>query len=250
LPLSIDVFQTPEEIDESRIAGRIAVVIDVLRASTTMTAALHAGAAGIAAFSCIDSARAAGDERMLTGGERRGVRIEGFDLGNSPLEYTPERVAGREIRFTTSNGTRAITACHAAGSLVIGSFVNARAIVDRVRRQNGDVALVCAGTEGKPTLEDSLFAGLVCDHLCPRGMRTKWRPAVAAFAAAEMWRTASRQIEAGSTLYDVLSRTPWGIRLLELGRHDDVRYASEIDKFDFVPTFNRVQGLIVREVTR
>ncbi len=229
------------------MAGRVAVIIDVLRASTTMTAALHAGATGIAAFSSIDDARSAGSERMLTGGERSGVRIEGFDLGNSPLEYTSERVAGREIRFTTSNGTKAISACEMADQLVIGSFVNANAIVEFLKHQSRSVAVVCAGTDGRPTLEDSLFAGLICDRLCPRSERSRWQAGLAAQAAAEMWRTASRQIQSGATLFDVLSRSPWAKRLLDLGREDDVRFACELDKFDFVPALNRANGLFVRD---
>lgn len=243
----IDVFQTPTEIDDTRIVGRVAVVIDVLRASTTMTAALNSGAVGIAPFSSIDEAQSAGSQRMLTGGERLGVRIEGFDLGNSPLEYTPERVCGHEIRFTTSNGTKAISECDKAEKLVVGSFVNARAIVEYLNNQPFSVALVCAGTEGRPTLEDNLFAGLICDKLCSRSHRSRWKAGTVARASAEMWRAASRQIHSGKTLFDVLSRSPWAKRLLELGREDDVRFASELDKFDFVPILNRSSGLIVRE---
>ena len=184
---------------------------------------------------------------MLTGCERQGVRIEGFDLGNSPLEYTAERVSGREIRFTTSNGTKAISACDKAEQLVIGSFVNAGAIVEFLGNQANPVAVVCAGTEGRPTLEDSLFAGWICDRLCTRSGRSPWKAGLAAQAAAEMWRAAARQIESGGTLFDVLSRSPWGKRLLDLERADDVRFASELDKFDFVPILNRTSGLFVRD---
>jgi 2-phosphosulfolactate phosphatase len=243
--LQIDVYQTPGEIGEGDLAGVAVVVTDVLRASTTMTAALAAGAAGIAVFATVEEARSACSSRLLTGGERNGVRVEGFDLGNSPLEYNSDRVAGKEIRFTTSNGTGAIKRAEGAEVLVVGSFVNARAVEEFLSRRDLPIAIVCAGTEGRPTLEDTLFAGKICDALCRPEYSDRWQPGLAARAAAEIWRTAVRQIEGGASLYDVLCHSPWARRLLDLGRSADIEFAGEMDKYAIVPYLDRTRGLIV-----
>lgn len=210
-----------------------------------MTAALAAGATGIAVFATVEEARSACSSRLLTGGERNGVRVEGFDLGNSPLEYTAERVSGKEIRFTTSNGTGAIKKAERADVLVVGSFVNASAVVDFLQKRGLPVSIVCAGTEGRPTLEDTLFAGRVCDALCQSDRNGRWQPGLTAQAALEIWRTAVRQMEGGATLFEVLCHSPWAKRLLDLGRSPDIEFASEQDKYRIVPVLDAHSGLIV-----
>src|SRR5690606_11896085 len=118
-----------------------AVIIDVLRASTSVSAALQAGAARVIPFATIDDAKrfadklAAAGEPPLLGGERGGVKIEGFDLGNSPREYTAERVGGRTIAFTTTNGTRALMAAASAARVYMGAYANLNQLSDRLAEQ-------------------------------------------------------------------------------------------------------------------
>lgn len=224
------------------LKGKTAIVVDVLRASTTMTAALAAGAAGITPFASVEAAREAGPERMLTGGERQGVRVEGFDLGNSPLEYTSDTVAGHEIRFTTTNGTRAIEASRDAEALWIGSFVNASAVLEAARRSSRDIAVVCSGTERRPTLEDNLFAGLVAWELFRNGVVAG---NVVAQSVAEIWSAAARAMQRGDSLFDVLLRSPWAQRLMRLDREPDIRFAAERDRFDILPRLDPQRNLIV-----
>src|SRR3989339_400165 len=144
------------------LAGATVVVIDVLRASTTIIHALNAGAAEIIPCGEVEQARAlAADfprEEVVLGGERGGLPIDGFDLGNSPSEYTPDRVAGRTIVFTTTNGTRAMMRCRKAGRVLIGAFVNASAVAEQLVGCER-ISLLCAGTEGEYSRDDILMAG-------------------------------------------------------------------------------------------
>ena len=139
---------------ETAVTGGIAVVIDVIRASTTITTALAEGAASVVPVATVDAARGRRQQlggNTLLGGERGGVRIEGFDLGNSPREYTRQRVGGHDIVFTTTNGTAALAACDGAAVILIGSLVNRTAVAAAARaaatQLGAAVHLVCAGVE-------------------------------------------------------------------------------------------------------
>ena len=146
------------------------MVLDILRATTSITYALAAGASRVIPCGEIDEARqvaerlAAGGETPLLGGERQGLFIPGFDLGNSPAEYTAAHVEGRSLVFTTTNGTRAMLHCRQAGRVLLGSFVNLRAIVALLRDAE-EVHLVCAGTDSAITREDVLAAGAIVYRL-------------------------------------------------------------------------------------
>jgi 2-phosphosulfolactate phosphatase len=149
--------------------GGIAVVIDVLRASTTIITALAHGAARVRPVLTIEEARAeAAAAGMMLGGERGGRRIDGFDFGNSPLEYGRSRVDGRSIVITTTNGTAALHACAGAAEVLIGAIVNRSAVAAAahalaIKHGGCDVHLVCAGTDGAVTEEDLLAAGAILD---------------------------------------------------------------------------------------
>src|SRR5882757_4256142 len=124
----INVYNLPNQVAESDLADSAVIVIDLLRATTTICFALAAGAREVVPFREIDEARAAakqaGREQVLLGGERGGVLIEGFDLGNSPAEFTPERVAGKSVYITTTNGTWALHHARLARRVLVGSVVN------------------------------------------------------------------------------------------------------------------------------
>jgi 2-phosphosulfolactate phosphatase len=155
----------------------LAVVIDTLRFTSTASQALAAGAADVEVVSDIDTARRVAErrgERALLCGERHCRRIPGFHLGNSPLEYTPERVAGRPLIFSTTNGTLAVEAVAATDMVLLGSLLNRQAVSQRVRTATAPalgsgpgrhVWIVCAGTDGEVALEDVLTAGAILDSL-------------------------------------------------------------------------------------
>ncbi|WKW12493.1 2-phosphosulfolactate phosphatase [Pseudogemmatithrix spongiicola] len=151
LPLS--VHHVPPE----RATEEVAVVIDVLRWTTTSIIALSNGAAGIEAFATPEAARIRAQEiGALTAGERNAHRIPGFDLGNSPTEFTRERVQGRVICATTTNGTNALLAAQGAAQVFLAAFVNLSATAQAIRAlAPRGVEIICAGSEGKPSPEDS-----------------------------------------------------------------------------------------------
>jgi 2-phosphosulfolactate phosphatase len=241
----IDVFLLPALVEPDELTGKTAVVIDVLRATTTIVHALAAGASQVVPCLEVEDARrvAAGiPGQVVLGGERGGLPIPGFDLGNSPADYTPARVAGRTIVFTTTNGTRAMQHCRLASRVLIGAFVNFSAICHEVVDCE-NVALVCAGTNGHVTREDTLFAGAVVSELTREGS-----PAVLndqAEIAADAWRACASHLTGQDPLGRALRASRGGRNLLETGQENDIDLAAQIDRFDFVPKLNLATWRIV-----
>ena len=177
---SIEVLFSPPEFSalaERDLSRSACVVLDILRATTTMMTALANGAEAVIPVSEIPEALAIRDDRpdVLLAGERNGLRLRAeqtggvdFDFGNSPREFLPEKVRGRTIVMTTTNGTRALRACAHAQTVLIGSFLNLRAVVNLIRQELPPrLILVCAGTHNQAALEDTLAAGALCERLWP-----------------------------------------------------------------------------------
>lgn len=233
MPNSISAYLLPELISPEELQGTTVVVIDVLRASTTITTALAAGAHQVVPCLEIEEAMqiAAGiGGDLLLGGERGGLPIDGFDLGNSPAEYTRERVAGKTIVFTSTNGTKAMQRCRLADTVVVGSFVNLTAVC-RLVSGAAKVALLCAGTGGEITAEDVFLAGAVVDRLSIDVSR----PALddQAVLARDAW-TCGGSTDAVA-LTSRLAESRGGRNLARIGLADDIARAAEVDKFDVVP---------------
>jgi 2-phosphosulfolactate phosphatase len=176
--MNIDTILTPAELPalaQRDLHAAACVVFDVLRATSTFVTALHNGAKAIVPVSEIAEALALRRKQpdVLLGGERDGVRIHAaqtggidFDLGNSPRECTPERVRGKTIVSTTTNGTRALRACAGAKTVLAASFLNLAATAEFIKKiQPTQVLLVCAGTRENTALEDVLAAGALCEML-------------------------------------------------------------------------------------
>lgn len=228
---------------EADTAGGIVVVIDVLRASTTIVTALANGAIAVRAEQTAEAARFAADlagrdaGACLLGGERGGLRIEGFDLGNSPREYTRARVAGRRIVTTTTNGTAAVAACPRAEAILIGALVNRRAAATRsleLAVADGGpprpIHLVCAGTDGEVTEEDLIAAGAIVD-----AARTTSLDAAAAAARDHYRRTIRGADDPRVPLAAALAAARGGRNLVAIGMAADIGDAAAIDAIPVVP---------------
>jgi len=170
----LDIAFTPAGVGEG-LHGTATVVIDVLRATTVIVRALDAGAKRIIPTldpeDAIRVRERLGRDGVLLGGERNAVRIDGFDLDNSPASYTPEIVGGATIAFTTTNGTRALQRVANAGAsgVMCAAFANLDAVVDRLARdERAHILIVCAGTDGAVSLEDTLCAGAISAGLVLR----------------------------------------------------------------------------------
>lgn len=225
----IDVALTLEEVRGMPLAGVTAVVLDVVRASTTIVAALAGGARAVIPVATPDEARALGRDRkvapVLVGGERGGAPPPGFDHGNSPAEYTPDRVRGRTVIFTTTNGTRALLALDGARRIAVGGFVNAGAVASWLAAEPGDALLVCAGEKGRFCLEDAVCAGLLVSRLADgEGALTD-----AARAARALWE------RYGGDLGAMLADAAWAQALVGQGRGADLPLCVARDVYGVVP---------------
>jgi 2-phosphosulfolactate phosphatase len=170
--MHIELFVIPQEITEEKLKDRMVVVIDVLRASTTICQALSAGAKEVipmdSAAEAIELAASLSSDNVLLCGEREGKIIEGFDLGNSPLEYTSDRVEGRTLIFSSTNGTRTIVRSRSASDSVVGAFVNIQTVLDYLPQDLNDLVILCAGKWLQFAMEDCVCGGLLIDKLLER----------------------------------------------------------------------------------
>jgi 2-phosphosulfolactate phosphatase len=233
-------------------AGGIAVVVDVLRASTTMITALGHGAAAVHPVAGVDEARrlaARLGPAALLGGERGGLPIPGFDLGNSPRDYVPDRVAGRQIVITTTNGTAALQACGAAREILVGAIVNRTAVAEAVRRlaaTAGDppVHLVCAGTDGAVGSDDVLAAGAILDAATRAGGPEQVLDD-AARRAVEYYRRIAAAPDLHGAIVGEFRRSAGGSNLVALGMEPDLDVAADVDSLAVVPRFDRASASLI-----
>lgn len=218
-----------------------AVVIDTLRFTTTACRALELGARSVQVAPTVEQARLLAANLATTPllcGERQCHKIEGFDLGNSPYDYTRELVHERELVFTTTNGTLAIAAVQHLPSIALAALVNRQAICRQLQEhQNGDVLIVCAGTDGQLTWEDVLTAGAVVDQLlASQDMVLGHDTALLAQAA---WQATHNCVNGHSQLISQLvselSRSVGGRNLLAAGYERDLQFAAQLDTIDIVP---------------
>src|SRR5579863_786881 len=169
MPRQILVHLFPGAFEPDELRGGAAVVIDVLRATSTIVHALAAGATSVVPCGEIEEARRIAAQcpvgTYLLGGERGGRKIKGFDLGNSPSEYVRTVVSGKKVIFTTTNGTQALIRAKEARRVLVGAMSNLGAVVEHLANESGPVHLVCSGTERRVTLEDVLCAGAIAHWL-------------------------------------------------------------------------------------
>jgi len=244
----LEVLFTPAEFEclgQRDLGESECVVIDVLRATSSMVTALANGAASIIPVAEIAEALAwrQRDRRILLAGERHGIRIEAeitgglpFDFGNSPREFAAELVGGKRIVMTTTNGTRALHACRQSRSVLIASFLNLKATVKYLRTSNvPNLILVCGGTYEEAAYEDILCAGAIVDFLAEKTIEL----ADSALAARQLYRMQRHNLRAG------LSQSRNGRRLLEQpDLRDDVAFCAGLDQTSIVAGFDK-QGRIV-----
>jgi len=164
---SIEVVYTPKLLPLYDLNGKLVVVIDILRASSTLCVAFETGVNKILPVSNTEECKMFRDFDFLIAAERNAVKLTDFDMGNSPFEFQNPLLVGKNIAFTTTNGTKALKMAKAqnAAEIVIGSFLNFSALCSYILSQNLDTVLLCAGWKDKYSLEDSLFAGAVANEL-------------------------------------------------------------------------------------
>jgi 2-phosphosulfolactate phosphatase len=238
---TIDVFLSPSEVDESVVEGRVAVVIDVIRATTTMVEALANGARAIIPTASTEEAvklsSSLGRKDTLLCGERKGLKVQGFDLGNSPAEFTATVVAGKQLVMSTTNGTRAFLAVEDSNRVLAASFLNLSAVVETVGKEDG-LLIACAGKEDRFSLDDALCAGLLIRRLAELES-TGFMLNDAARMAADL--ASLHKVDA-----DFLASTAAGKALVEVGLERDLQVCASLDRYRLVPEMrDRRIGLAV-----
>ncbi len=229
------VYHTPELAPANQLPD-CAIVVDVLRATTTIATALNAGAEAVQVFSDIDqlmevSEKWPADKRIRVG-ERGGATVEGFDLGNSPLSCTPEVVKGKRLFMTTTNGTRSLERVQNAATVLTAAFINRRAVVDYLVKTSPEtVWVIGSGWEGSFSLEDTACAGAVAYNLA----NELGYPLDDFAGNDEVFAAMALYLQWQNQLFELLNHASHGQRLLRLGVYEDLKYCAQTDILDVLP---------------
>ena len=234
--MRLDVFFTPNQVKPIETAGRLVVIVDVLRASTTVATALGNGAKTVipveGADEVINRSREFTRSQILLAGEQKMYPIAGFDIGNSPQAFTPAMVEGKTILITTTNGTKTLLGVQNARDIVIASYVNFSAVLAMMKvaaSSNTDIAIICAGEEGSFTLEDSACAGRYVRAIPKRADSIQTNDAAAASVVIEK--------KYGDNIAKVFKESSHGQALQSAGFGDDLAAAAEVDSYPVVPIY-------------
>jgi len=230
--MELSLYTHPGDFSEVDAKGKSVVVVDVLRASSTIVHACENGVERIIPVASVEDATklvSTLDRKMtLLGGERESIKVDGFDLGNSPLEYTSRVVRGKTLIFSTSNGTVAITRTAAAKEIVLGCFLNLDAVATHVISGRAKkVAVLCAGDLGQLALEDFVCGGCIVDRIV-RGTRATTVLNDGAIAA----RTLANSL---GDVGEIVRDSAHGLHLAELGFGDDLEFCSRVDEYGTAP---------------
>jgi 2-phosphosulfolactate phosphatase len=229
------VYHTPE-LTPTEHLPECAIVVDVLRATTTMAKVLASGGEAVQVFSDLDllikTSESWAVEKRLRAGERGGAKVPGFDLGNSPLDCIPEKVQGRRLFISTTNGTRALQRVQNAKTLITAAFVNRGAVVQYLLKNKPEtVWIVGSGWEGSFSLEDTACAGAIAhsvvqqSNLSPNDIAGN-DEVISAIALYTQWQ---------DNLLELFHHASHGKRLLGLDAHEDLHYCSQTDVLDILP---------------
>ena len=229
--MRVDFHFTPQQTDEMSLRDRSIVVIDVLRASSTIITALSNGAREIIPVATVESAvKISGNlfgDIILLGGERNGKIIEGFHLGNSPLEYTEERVKGKAIIFSSTNGSLALVRGRYARELIVCGFLNVSAVAATVTEYPRDFTVICAGNNGMFSMEDAVCAGMLLHRVAAK--EPDLMMSDGARAALTLYKSF------GKNILKMIKSSDHGTYLREIGFGEDLKLCAGVDTLPVVP---------------
>ena len=235
--LHLEVCPTPALLHLHDISDSIVVVIDIFRATSSICYGIENGAAALITVASIEACESYRDSDFLLAAERDGKVVEGFDFGNSPFAYTTEKVSGKTIVLTTTNGTRAINEAREAYQIVIGSFLNINALCNWLSTQNKNICLLCSGWKGKLNLEDTLFAGAVAYKL----KNTNYKLDDTSILASDAYELAQNNLRV------YLNKSSHTERLKKLNIEEDIAFCLQENTTTAIPI---LQGdKLVRLVT-
>ena len=221
---TLEICLTPDTVSFIDLKGKIAVIVDIFRATSTIVAGLAKGVEHIIPVADVSDALHYKSKGYVTAGERNGEKVEGFDIGNSPFEHMEQE--RKKIVMTTTNGTQAIEATkHTAEQVIIGAFLNLKAVTAYLKSQNKDVVIVCAGWKGRFNAEDALFAGALALQL----KNDFWWEGDETLFASHSYTSVKKN------LLKILKHSSHYKRLEQNGVVEDMKFCLEIDTFENVP---------------
>jgi len=224
---NLHVCLSPSLLPLYKVDEYIAVIVDIFRATSSICYGIENGAEAIIPVAEVEECLAYRDKEahFLLAAERNGEVVTGFDFGNSPFSYTKEKVGGKTVVLTTTNGTHALHLSRSAKKIVIGSFLNLTSLCDWLKTQNENILLVCAGWKNNFNLEDTLFSGAVVEKLKSGNYKTD----DAAIAANDLYQLAKGDLNA------YLAKTSHSERLKKLGIEADIAFCLNVDITTAIP---------------
>ncbi|NOU97686.1 2-phosphosulfolactate phosphatase [Paenibacillus sp. LMG 31456] len=230
--MEILVIPSVNEARMDDLANKTVIVIDVLRATSTMLTALAHGCRAIIPVETVLQAKQLQQPGYLLGGERACKKIPGFDYGNSPFEYMDDKITGKHLIMTTTNGTRAIQKSLKASTIIAASLLNGKACAKEAAALRRDIVILCSGTQDIYSLEDGICAGQLIEELQDILLSTGGiEPEINDLGLSMLY--AYRQVQGNMT--QALLNCSNGKRLSKLGFTDDIIYCSRLNLIDLVP---------------
>jgi 2-phosphosulfolactate phosphatase len=233
----IDLIISSDDIIEEKIQGKVVVVIDMLRATTVIITALKNGCNKVMPVVTVEEAIELSKENresFILGGERRALKIEGFDCSNSPLEYSAEAVKDKTLIITTTNGTKAIHGSSSAEQIIIGAMINGKAVSEKLIELNKDVVFVNAGTYGQFTIDDFICSGYIINCILES---SEAELSDIAFTAQHIYCN-------HKDITSYLQHARHFNVLRELGLEEDLKYCCSKDLAEIVPVYK--DGIITK----
>ncbi|MEO6851062.1 MAG: 2-phosphosulfolactate phosphatase [Mucilaginibacter sp.] len=222
---NLHVCLTPTLLSLYNVEDYVVVIVDIFRATSSICYGIENGAEAIIPVAEVAECLVYSDRGYLLAAERNGEVVEGFDFGNSPFSYTKEKVSGKTVVLTTTNGTQALHLSRTAKKVVIGSFLNLTALCNWLKTQNDNILLVCAGWKNHFNLEDTLFSGAVVEQLKYLGFKLD----DSAIAANDLYQLGK------DDLNGYLSKTSHSERLKKLGIEADIAFCLNVDITTAIP---------------
>lgn len=241
--MKIDVVISADHINEESLKGKTSVVIDMLRATSVITTALGNGAKKVIPITSVEDSFATKEKlkesgiEALIGGERKAMKIDGFNMTNSPLEYTKEKVFDKDIILSTTNGTRAINLCLLSDEIYIGAFLNGGFLAEHLSKSNKDIVIVNSGTNGEMSLDDFICSGYVISEIL------KYNE----FELTDISKLAKMTYESNEDIYKYISNAKHYNVLKNLNLEDDMEFCCQKNIFDVIPFYNKKEKYIEKK---
>lgn len=228
----IEVCLTPELFKKYTLKNKVVVIVDILRATSIITTMFHSGLKKLMPVNSLEEARKYKNNGYLVAAERNGKKVDFADFGNSPFEFTPERIKNKTIVYSTTNGTNTINIAAKSESVIIASFLNLTSVTNYLKNQQKDILVLCSGWKGNYCIEDSLFAGALTDNMLTDNDDYTTN-CDSANMSLELWNAAKLDVN------QYIKRSHQYNRLIKMGLENIIQYCFSIDITEVLPVLEK-----------